>query len=63
MTKRVRIENADTADYKVLVQIWDKGVDGGPDVLANEIYLDNPTDMTGAEVYLTNTRYLLVKEA
>ena len=63
MTKRVRVDNADTAPYKVIVQIWDKGHDGAPDVLAKEIALNNPTDMTGDECYLTSTRYLVVKEA
>lgn len=71
MTKRVRIENADTANYKVIVQIWDKGQQmpdgmGGfnqaPDKLAKEITLHNPCDMTDASVYLTSTRYLVVKE-
>jgi hypothetical protein len=68
MTKRVRIENADTADYKVIVQIWDKGGVGNdgtplPDKLAKEIRLDYPTSMTGEDVYLTSTRYIVVREA
>jgi hypothetical protein len=72
MTKQVRIENADTANYKVLVQVWDKGPqvpDGfggfnqGPDVLQREITLHNPCDMTDSSVYLTSTRYIVVKEA
>lgn len=69
MTKKVRIENADMADYKVIVQIWDKAVqaplpaDQAPDTLVKEIRLDHPTAMTGDDVYLTNTRYLVVKEA
>lgn len=64
MTKRVRIENADTASYKVVVQVWDKGFpEGEPDKLAQEITLANPCDITGPEVYLTNTRYLVIKEA
>lgn len=72
MTKRVRIENADTAAYKVVVQVWDKGPQmpdglGGfnqsPDVLVQEIILANPCDMTGSALYLTSTRYLVVKEA
>jgi hypothetical protein len=68
MTKKVRIENADTADYKVLVQVWDKGrtlPDGGaePDTLAFERHLDYPTAMTSDDVYLTSTRYVVVKEA
>ncbi len=68
MTKKVRIENADTADYKVIVQIWDKGPLGPndtptPDTLAKEIRLDYPTAMTGDDVYLTSTRYIVVKEA
>lgn len=63
MTKRVRIENADTTDYKVVVQVWDKGYpEGEPDKLVQEISLDYPTAMTGDSVYLTSTRYLVVKE-
>lgn len=63
MTKKVRIENADTADYKVVVEVWDKGFNGAPDVLAFERRLDYPTAMTGDDVYLTSTRYIVVKEA
>ncbi len=64
MTKKVRIENADTANYKVVVQVWDKGYpEGEPDKLAFERVLANPADMTGDDIYLTSTRYLVVKEA
>jgi hypothetical protein len=64
MTKRVRIENADLSQYKVVVEVWDKGYPAGePDKLAQTIELNNPTDMTGHECYLTSTRYLVVKEA
>lgn len=62
MTKRVRIENADTSPYKVRVQVYDKGQDGEPDKLAYERILSNPTDMTGDEIYLTSTRYLVITE-
>lgn len=72
MTKRVRIENADTSEYKVVVEVWDKGssIDNGdgthtvvPDTLAFTVNLDYPTAMTGDNVYLTSTRYVVVKEA
>lgn len=63
MTKRVRIENADTSNHKVLVEIWDKGVDGAPDTLARTVELNYPTAMTDENVYLTSTRYILIKEA
>ena len=64
MTKKVRIENADTADYKVVVQIWDKGYpENQPDTLVKEIRLDYPTMITGDDVFLTSTRYIVVKEA
>ena len=64
MTKKVRIENADTSNYKVIVQIWDKGYPvGEPDVLVKEVSLDYPASMTGDDVYITDTRYLVVKEA
>ena len=63
MTKTVRIENADmNQSVKVLVEVWDKGYpEGTPDNLVREIVLANPTDMCG-DVYLTDTRYLVVKE-
>lgn len=63
MTKKVRIENADNANFKVIVEVWDKGVDGAADVLAKTVNLDWPTAMTGDDVYLTSTRYIVVKEA
>ena len=63
MTKTVRIENADmNQSVKVLVQVWDKGYpEGTPDTLAREVVLANPADMCG-DVYLTDTRYIVVKE-
>ena len=63
MTKRVRVENADTSNYKVVVQVWDKGIDDKPDVLVFEYGLTNPCDVTNDSVYITSTRYLIVKEA
>lgn len=64
MTKKVRIENADTSTFKVIVQIWNKGYpEGQPDTMEREINLDYPTQMTGDDVYLTSTRYIVVKEA
>lgn len=63
MTKMVRIENADTSAYKVLVQVWDKGYpEGEPDRLVEEVVLGHPTAMTGSNVFITSTRYLVVKE-
>lgn len=63
MTKRVRIENADTADYKVIVQVWEKNyLEGQPDALIKEIKLDYPTSLTPEDLYITSSRYLVVKE-
>ncbi len=62
MTKSVRIENADTANFKVLVQTWDKGAEGQPDVLVREQRLDFPTAMTDSSTFITSTMYLVVKE-
>lgn len=62
MTKAVRIENADTANFKVVVQVWDKGPEGAPDMIVQEVNLDYPTAMTSG-LYLTSTRYIVVKEA
>lgn len=64
MTKAVRIENACTSDYKVVVEVWERDWDGvGEDKLIDTIKLDYPTAMTGSNVYITSTRYLIVKEA
>lgn len=72
MTKMVRVENADTSPYRVLVQVWDKSYpvkqeDGSfvtaPDTLVKEIHLDHPTAMTGTDCCITDSRYLIVKEA
>lgn len=64
MTKRVRIENADNGtSFKVLVQVWDKAAEPDmPDVLAQEIHLDWPTAVTDESLYITSTRYIVVKE-
>ena len=63
MTKHVRVENADNSNFKVVVQTWDKGIDGAPDTMADEQILAHPTSMTREGTYLTSTRYLIVKEA
>lgn len=70
MTKKVRIENADTSNFKVVVETWDKGQEmpdglGGtnkaPDRLASHMMLHIPCQMEST--YITNTRYLVVREA
>lgn len=67
MTKKVRIENADSAGFKVVVQVFDKSsAEGVPDTLAKEINLNNPgdiTDMFDPYLYITSHRYIVVKEA
>ncbi len=64
MTKRIRVENADTAQHKVLVEVWDKGHDGAPDQLVRTVTLAHPCDMAADDsLYITSTRYLVVKEA
>ena len=62
MTKQVRIENADMTDKVVIVEVWDKGVDGHPDQMVTTRELAYPTAMV-SDLYLTSTRYLVVKEA
>jgi len=63
MTKLVRVENADTSNYEVVVEVWDKGYPAGePDKLALTEELSYPTAMTSLNVYLTSTRYLVIKE-
>lgn len=62
MTKKIRIENADTASLKVVVQVWEKArYDDQPDQLVSEKPLNHPTDQL--EEYLHGTRYIVIKEA
>lgn len=65
MTKTVRVENADSGtSFKVVVEVWDKGYpEGSPDTLAKTINLDYPTAITPSDLYITSTRYLVVREA
>lgn len=64
MTKHIRVENADTSDWKVIVEVWDRGYpEGAPDKLAFTERLDHPTAMTSSAVYLTSSRYVVIKEA
>ena len=69
MTKKVRIENADTSDHKLVVQVWQKGAtmpDGlggtnqAPDVMASEYAINGSTDMVDA--YVHSGQYLVVRE-
>jgi hypothetical protein len=64
MTKSIRVENADTSNFKVVVEVWDRGDfnRGIPDNLVETIKLDYPTSMTPQGLYITSTRYLIVKE-
>lgn len=62
MTKKVRIENADTANYKVKIEVWEKGPDGkiGFDKHIETIMLNNPADMR--EISIWKDRFLIIKE-
>jgi hypothetical protein len=60
MTKQVRIENADTSDHKIIVQMWNKGVDGAPDNMVDEVPLNHPTALTTQTIW--KERYLVIKE-
>jgi len=68
MTKAIRVENADLSTWKVRIEVYDQKVPGvcNPleDTLARTIDLDHPTYLAGAtgDLYLTSTRYVLVKE-
>lgn len=60
MTKKVRVEDADTSGYKLVVQTFDKRHDGGPDVLVSEVPLNGPCDLR--DFYVHSSRYLVIKE-
>lgn len=59
MTKKIRIENADTSSYKVRAYVEDL-VDGVWVRNPTAVELDYPTAL--AEQYLTSTRRIVVEE-
>ena len=66
MTKQVRIENADTSNHKVVVQVWERGLrlnpdsPPTPDTMVKQIDLDHPAQM--ATEYIHSGRYITVRE-
>ena len=67
MTKKVRIENADTnTSVGLVIEVYDKSaIEGQADSLAQTIELMHPTMMTGnsaPEIYLHSGRYAVIKE-
>lgn len=59
MTKQIRVENADTSNHKVEVEVWDKYA-GQPDTLVKTVSLDHPTSL--ATEFIHSGRYLVIKE-
>lgn len=68
MTKTIRIENADNSQFKVVVEVWNEEyVDfltkkSMPAELVRTINLDYPTSMTPPDLYITDTKYLVIRE-
>lgn len=60
MTKAVRIENADTSTYKVVVETWLKGGEGTPDTMFKEEVLSHPTALTTGLIH--SHQYIVIKE-
>lgn len=58
MTKQIRIENADTSDHKVVVQVWQKN--GEEEILTEVKRMDYPTAMETFLIY--QGQYLVIKE-
>jgi hypothetical protein len=59
MTKSLRIENADTSNHKVVIEVWNIQPDG-PDILVNSYDLNIPTQMATQTIH--STQYLVIKE-
>lgn len=59
MTKKIRVENADTSDHKVDIEVWEKRTEQ-PDALIKTVALDHPTSLS--EEFVHSTRYLVIKE-
>lgn len=60
MTKNVRIENADTSEYKVVVEVWIKGPTGEFTKNREEV-LSFPTALS--QFLIHDGQYLVVREA
>ena len=73
MTKHIRIENADTSDHKVVVEVWQRGLAVAPNVLEYDeliheadqliktVPLNHPTALVEETIW--KDRYLVIKEA
>ena len=60
MTKAIRIENADTSNHKVVVEIWERHGVSEPDKLVETKELSHPTQMETLTIW--GSRYLVIKE-
>lgn len=72
MTKHIRIENADTSDHKVVVEVWERGAAVAPNILDDSelvheadkliktVPLDHPTALIQETIW--KERYLIIKE-
>lgn len=72
MTKHIRIENADTSDHKVVVEVWERGAVVAPNILDDSemvreadkliktVPLDHPTALIQETIW--KERYLVIKE-
>jgi hypothetical protein len=59
MTKLIRIENADTSNHKVLVEVWEDVKDGIP-TFVKSFELNSPTQMISEHIW--GNRYITVRE-
>ena len=60
MTKAIRVENADNSDHKVMVQVWEKSVEGGHAKMVEEYSLNSPTQMIEKTIW--KNHFLVIKE-
>jgi len=60
MTKAIRVENADTSDHKVMVQVWEKGAGDKHAKMVKEYPLNHPTAMIEQTIW--KNHFLVIKE-
>lgn len=60
MTKAIRVENADMSNHKVMVQVWEKPIDGGHAKMVIEYPLNQPTAMIEQTIW--KNHFLVIKE-
>ena len=63
MSTNLRIEKTGNSTTPIIIEIWERSIsDGVPDAMITELALTSLSAITGPDVFLTKTRYRVVRE-